>query len=107
MRNQIIRVRTSDTEMATMKEIAAARGLSLSDLIRRAALGVRMPAATLDRRDLTDLSRTLGALSRIGGNLNQLTRRANTGRLPGHDAELSRTLDGIDALRRRLREIIR
>lgn len=107
VRNRIIRVRANDVELATMKNLAAARGISLSDMVRRAALGVRMPAAALDRRDLAELACVLGALGRIGGNLNQLVRRANAGRLPGHDAELSRTLDGIDALRRRLRNIVR
>ncbi|MBY4591954.1 plasmid mobilization relaxosome protein MobC, partial [Rhizobium redzepovicii] len=49
---------------------------------------------------------TLGELGRIGGNLNQLVRRANGGRLAGHDAELSETLLGIDALRDRIRDLL-
>ena len=53
------------------------------------------------------LTQLLGQLGRIGGNINQLVRRANTGKLSGHDAELANTLDGINKLRDRVREIIR
>ena len=83
------------------------RGMSLSELVRCSALGARMPAAALDRRDLAQLAGTLAALGRIGGLLNQLVRRAHGGKVIGHDAELSKTLAGVDALRARLREIIR
>jgi len=106
MRNRIIRIRTSDAELSDMKTLAAARGLSLSDLFRRAALGTRMPAQRFDRADAVILVRTLGELGHIGGNLNQLTRRANAGKLEGHDADLAATLAGIDTLRTRVREII-
>jgi hypothetical protein len=90
-----------------MKDLAAAWGLSLSDLVRRASLGVRMPTRAFDATHAAVFAQTLGELGRIGGNLNQLCRRANGGKLTGHDAELSETLSGIDALRERLREIIR
>ncbi|MBM3095684.1 plasmid mobilization relaxosome protein MobC [Ensifer sp. T173] len=60
----------------------------------------------MDRTDVILLAQALGNLGRIGGNLNQLARRANAGKLLGHDAELAQTLVGIDALRDRLREII-
>ncbi|WP_409999688.1 plasmid mobilization protein [Rhizobium leguminosarum] len=106
MRNQIIRCRVSSGEIAAMKDLARARGLSLSEMIRRAALGIRMPSRTMDRTDVVYLAQVLGHLGHIGGNLNQLARRANAGKLPGHDAELAQTLVGIDALRNRLREII-
>ena len=53
------------------------------------------------------LTQTLGELGRVGGNINQLTRRANAGKLSGHDAELAASLAELDALRGRLREIIR
>ncbi len=89
-----------------MKDLAVSRGLSLSDLIRRAALGVRMPARSFDQTHAALLGRTLSELGRIGGNMNQLTRRANAGRLTGHHAELSETLAGIDALRERIRNML-
>ncbi|MGO6935875.1 plasmid mobilization relaxosome protein MobC [Rhizobium ruizarguesonis] len=106
MRNRIVRIRVSDAELAALKTLAVARGLSLSDLLRRAAQRIRMPARRFDQADAAILVKTLGELGRIGGNLNQLTRRANAGKLAGHDANLATTLAGIDALRTRVREII-
>lgn len=107
MRNRIIRIRVSAHEAATMKGLAAARGLSLSDMVRRAALGVRMPARSFDAIHAVVLARTLGELGRVGGNLNQLVRRANAGKLMGHDTELSETLTEIEALRQLLRTCYR
>lgn len=106
MRNRTIRVRASTEELARMQDLAKARGLSLSDLIRRAALGGRMPARSFDQAHAALLARTLAELGRIGGNVNQLSRRANAGKLSGHDAELTATLAGIDALRERIRDML-
>lgn len=106
MRNQIIRIRTSRDEATAMKDLATARGLSLSELVRRAALGIRMPVRSLDATHVSLLARTLGELGRVGGNINQLTRRANAGKLLGHDAELASALTELDTLRGRLREVI-
>ena len=106
MRNRIVRIRVSDGELAALKSLAIARGLSVSELLRRAAQCIRMPARRFDQGDAAILVKMLGELGRIGGNLNQLTRRANGGKLAGHDANLATTLDGIDALRTRVREII-
>jgi len=106
MRDQIVRCRVSSGEIGKMKDLAATRGVSLSDLIRRAALGVRLPSKTMDQTDILLLTQVLGHLGRIGGNINQLARRANAGKLSGYDAELSDTLVGINALRDRLREIM-
>lgn len=106
MRNRTVRVRLSADELATMQGLAKARGLSLSEMVRRAALGVRMPARSLDHTHAVLLARTLGELSRVGGNINQLTRRANAGRLVGHDVELAKSLAGLDALRERIRGLL-
>lgn len=106
MRSRIVRIRTSDTEFARMKDIATERGLSLSELVRRSTLGIHVPVRRLSHADAAVLVRTLGELGRIGGNLNQITRQINSGRLHGHDAELSHVLSDVDALRGRIREII-
>ena len=106
MRDQIIRVRTTHAEATTMKDLAVSRGLSLSELIRRAALNIRMPTRSFDATHIALLTRTLAELGRIGGNVNQLARRANAGKLPGHDTELAKALVELDALRGCLREII-
>lgn len=106
MRSRIVRVRTSDTEFSKIKDIAKARGLSISELVRRAALGTRMPARTFDANHTVVLARTLGEIGRIGGNLNQLVRLANSGRIAGRDDELSRILADIDAVRFHLRDLL-
>lgn len=106
MRSRIIRVRASDAELSGMKDIASARGLSISELVRRAALGIRMPVRKFDASHAVLLARTLGELGRIGGNLNQLVRLANSGRIAGRDDELSRILTDVDAVRSRLRELL-
>lgn len=89
-----------------MKCIATARGLSISELIRHAALGTCMPARTFDASHAALFAQTLGAMGRVGGNLNQLVRLANSGRIKGHHDELSRILADIDVLRSRLRELL-
>lgn len=106
MRSRIVRVRTSDTEFSRMKDIATARGLSISELVRCAALGTRMPARTFDANHAAMLAWTLGEVGRVGGNLNQLVRLANSGRIAGRDDELSRILADVDAVRSRLRELL-
>lgn len=107
MRDQIIRIRASRDEATTMKDRAVAQGLSLSDLLRRAALNIPIPARSFDATHVALLAQTLGELGRIGGNINQLARRANAGKLFGHDAEIASALAELDTLRARLREIIR
>jgi hypothetical protein len=106
MRSRIIRVRASEAEIAEIRDIALARGLTSSELIRRSAMAVRMPARVLNDMDAKLLVRTLGKIGQVGGNLNQLVRRAHSGKLVGHDVELSQTLSAIDGLRARIRDII-
>lgn len=106
MRSRIVRVRTTDTEFSQMKDIAKARGLSISELVRRAALGTRMPARTFDANHAAALARALGELGRVGGNLNQLVRLANSGRITGREDELANVLADVGALRSRLRDLL-
>lgn len=106
MRDQIIRIRASRDEANAMKDRAIARGLSLSEMVRRAALNVRMPTRSFDATHIAVLAQALGELGRIGGNINQLARRANAGQLSGHEAELASALVELDLLRGHLRVII-
>jgi hypothetical protein len=82
MRDRVIRLRASAQEAARMRDLARSRGMSLSDMVRRAALDVRMPARTFDQTHASLLARILGELGRVGGNINQLTRRANPSLTP-------------------------
>jgi len=106
MRDQIIRFRATIDEAAKIRELACGRGLTISQFTRCAALGVSMPARMLDHTHIILLTRTLGELGRIGGNLNQMVRLANSRKFSEHDAELTASLSEIDALRSRLRELI-
>ncbi|MCC0035682.1 MAG: plasmid mobilization relaxosome protein MobC [Hoeflea sp.] len=106
MRDHIIRIRTSTEETSKIQELAKGRGLSISELMRRAALSARMPEREFAVTDFVLLTRTLAELGRIGGNLNQLVRRANRGQLIGHDVELRQTLSSVDELRNRLRGVL-
>ncbi|MGO6702243.1 plasmid mobilization relaxosome protein MobC [Rhizobium ruizarguesonis] len=106
MRDHIIRIRASADERSKIEGLAKSRGLSISEMMRRAAFGVRMPARSFDASHIILLTHTLAELGRVGGNLNQMVRRANSGKLAGHDPELASTLSGIDTLRSRLRDIM-
>ncbi len=106
MRSQVIRVRASQTEFNTIKDTALARGLTISELVRRSAMAVRLPIRSMNHLDAELLVRALGEIGHVGGNLNQMVRRAHAGKLAGHDAELSQTLAQIDALRMRIRDIV-
>lgn len=106
MRDEIVRCRVSSAEARAMKDLAIARGLSLSEMMRRAALNIRMPPRAMDRTDVLLFTQALGHLGRIGGNLNQLSRRANSGKLVGHDAQLADTLSNMNSLRDSLRAVI-
>ena len=69
-----IKVRTSSVERARWQELAAARCVSLSDLIRARLDGTRLRSRREAPPVAPDLLREL---ARIGNNLNQLARAAN------------------------------
>lgn len=104
MRQSIIRFRASEDERTDLMARASARGITVSELVRRSGLGVRLPAARFDERQSKTLTMLLGQLAKIGSNLNQLTRSVNARRLTGHSPELAVTLSKIDRLRAEVRE---
>lgn len=95
--------RTSEHDHLALTREAASRAITVSDLVR-----------ALVRSHLTDgrveLPHPRGAscealreLARIGNNLNQLTRQANTGLVTVAAGELRRCLDEVNAAAQRLR----
>ena len=106
MRDGIVRIRVTRNEMEALRETAIARRVSLSELMRRSALGIRMPQAKFSRRDVDLLVRLLAELGRIGGNMNQITRQINRGRLPAIGA-LPVLLANLEVLRSQVRELIK
>jgi len=106
MRQHVIRIRVSEHERTNLSARAHARGISLSELLRWSGGGVRLPAAHFDQRQAGLLAELIGQLARIGSNLNQLTRAANSRRLVGHSDELSATIAEINVVRARVRELL-
>lgn len=107
MRQHVVRIRVSEDERTNLLARAHARGISLSDLLRRSGGGVRLPAAHFDQRQASMLTQLIGQLARIGSNLNQLARAGNSRRLLGHCDELSATIAEINYLRSQVRELLR
>ena len=69
-----IKLRASSAERARWQELAATRGVSLSELIRSRLDGTRLRSRREPPPVASDLLREL---ARIGNNLNQLARAAN------------------------------
>ena len=69
-----IKVRASSAERSRWQDLAAARGVSLSELIRSRLDGTRLRSRREPPPVAPDLLREL---ARIGNNLNQLARAAN------------------------------
>lgn len=86
-------------ERAELEQRAHALGLTMSDYLRRQALGRPMPAGAVELRHRAALAT---ALLRIGVNLNQITRHMNAGRgAPSHLSDLIEAIRGhVDALTR-------
>ena len=76
----VIRFRVSAEQERTITEKAMAAGCSVSDLIRQTVLDLPAPRRRGRRRspDEKAFGLALAALSKIGTNLNQLARVANT-----------------------------
>ena len=88
-RGQKVEVRVSGAEKAELRESAEEAGVTVSEYVRRRSLG-RPVTARADRE-------TRVLLRRIGVNLNQLARAANT---PGTAVPERPLGDALDQLRR-------
>lgn len=91
-----INVRVTLSEQLQLEEIAKSYGLTVIDFVRRRALQKQLPKFYLSRLD-RDLVITL---SRIGNNLNQLTKNANQGK-----SELKRLENELLSLNEKLNTI--
>ena len=88
-RGEKVEVRVSGAEKADLRTAAKEAGITVSEYVRRRSLG-RPVTARADRE-------TRVLLRRIGVNLNQLARAANTSGTPTPEAPLT---DALDQLRR-------
>ena len=90
-----VSIYVTDAEYDVIRSSAALARVSMSDYCRAAATGVPLPTR-FNRR-------ALHALARIGNNLNQLTRHANTTGRIALEAELYALADAVRATIRTLR----
>lgn len=107
-RAQVLQVRLSPDERATVAAGAQAAGLSLSGYARQTLLGQPKPRTrqAAPSPDVQALARLLGQLGRVGGNLNQLARQANQGQPLPADA-LADALAEVRAAAEQVRQALR
>jgi hypothetical protein len=104
-RKKWVHVKVSEEEHAQWRDLAEAHGVSVADLIRRSVGGFRLTRRTPPvrrkppKRVDPELIRDLG---RIGNNLNQIGRWANTYK---SEAESEQVLGALIALERELAQI--
>lgn len=95
-----VAVRCTADEHASLTAAATQAGLSVGAYLRTTALGSPSPRAV--RRPPAEkeaLARLLGAVGKVGGNVNQLARAANTtGDMPAPD-ELAAIAGDVRAIR--------
>lgn len=100
-RQQVLRCRVTETEAAEIAARAEALGVSMPALMRAAALGIEPPRSNkrIPGVTLIELAHLRGHLGKIGSNLNQLARIANT---TGALREGPRVMDTLIDLRQLL-----
>lgn len=93
-------VQLTPYERSRLEQLAKAASLSLADFVRLRSLSQR-PSATTPPRLSNDVARGLAVeLARVGNNLNQLARHANTtGAMPARNALAAVLNDIVNATR--------
>ena len=80
--NARIPIRVSADEKSDLKNLAKKTGLSVSEFIRRSALGKEIDPAII----IPEVNRaTYSELSKIGTNLNQIAAKLNQDQMPDRD----------------------
>ena len=99
VRDRVITIRLSEDERASIDGAAESSGLVVGSYARQVLLGA--PAPRQVRRPVVErreLARLLGELGKIGGNLNQLARAANSGVLV-YEGEIDAGLRDLSEMR--------
>jgi hypothetical protein len=76
--SQVILLRVTHAQMNQLETASSACGQPIGELIRTKVFRGRFPQPGLPKTD----QRTIFELGKIGNNLNQLTRKVNSGALP-------------------------
>ncbi len=99
VRSRVLPIRFSKEERAVLDDAADRAGLTPSSYARQALLGAPAPRQVrrppVERRELAKL---LGEAGKIGSNLNQLAKAANSGVLV-YAGDLDAALAGLQELR--------
>ena len=96
VRTASVVVRVFPEERDILRFNAGIQGMSMSDYIRQTCLGIRLRRTSEEKRRLRELAR-------IGANINQLARWANTYKRATEAAEVLTALAGIE---RRITEFV-
>jgi hypothetical protein len=98
-RTSHLTIRLTPDERAAIDDAAGQAGLTSGSYARQAVMGAPVPRQVrrppVERREL---ARLLGELGKIGGNLNQLARAANSGVLV-YQGEIDTALGGLREVR--------
>lgn len=99
-KSEVISVRCTPADREMMEEGAESAGLAVGSFLR--ALGVGSPGPRAVRRpgvERVQLAQLLGHIGKLGSNVNQIARLANTDRVPPRGQELSLMQADIAAMR--------
>ncbi len=95
-----IAVRLTDADHSFLEQTAKEAGLSVGAFLRTIALGTAGARAvkrpSIDRKQLAKL---LGEIGKLGSNVNQIAKWANTDRAAPSRAEIARMCEDIAAMR--------
>ena len=89
VRTAAVMVRVLPEERNVLRTNAALHGMSMSDYIRQTCLSIRLRRTPEEKRRLRELAR-------IGSNINQLARWANTHKRAAEAVEILTALAGIE-----------
>ena len=96
--SELLGVKLTPSQMAQLRDRAAASGLPVSMLARTLLTGGRLPKPGADPATLRAV---MAEINRLGNNVNQLARIANqTGRIRSEAALEAVTVEIIDTLRK-------
>lgn len=106
-RAQWVHVRCNVTERATIAAAAAEKGLTAGAYLRGLALGAPGPRARrAPRIDQAMIARVLGEVGKLGSNVNQLARAANTTGDTPAEIELAEIGQDVQAMRSMLMQAL-
>jgi hypothetical protein len=104
-----LNIRLTDAQAERLSREAEEFGLTMGSIVKARTFGDDYTPRRSVRPDRQELARIAGQLGKIGGNLNQVTRAINSGRL-APNAEIAKGLvgaqDSIEEMKKALRSAL-